>query len=207
METALVIAVAIAVALAYALHAILLLRWCGQWTRNRRLVLWVSQMLFPFTTGLASARLGDEIVLWAYDAGLEIPANASAAVVAALTPLVYTPSYFVLSVGIMIGPAIVIRGRWRVLGSAMTGVVGAWAFGALVFYVSGNLWISSIAAMISWHLGALGAPLALAWRVRAKRKRALGGRACLDCGYDLAGVTLPRCPECGAKRKESAEEH
>ncbi|MFG0275792.1 MAG: hypothetical protein ACF8QF_12130 [Phycisphaerales bacterium] len=51
MEIALALAVVIAVALGFALHAILLLRWCGMWTQNRRLVLWISQMLFPVVTG------------------------------------------------------------------------------------------------------------------------------------------------------------
>ncbi|MFG0275791.1 MAG: hypothetical protein ACF8QF_12125 [Phycisphaerales bacterium] len=104
-----------------------------------------------------------------------------------------------------LGPACAMTKHWLVWGSMFTGLATgfAGAFGGALLWRDDDLAI--LATIIAWHVGALGTPLLPAWRVRAKRKRALGGRACLDCGYDLAGVTLPRCPECGAKRNERHE--
>jgi len=33
-----------------------------------------------------------------------------------------------------------------------------------------------------------------------RRRRRLARGRCVECGYDLAGVTLPACPECGRER-------
>lgn len=55
-----------------------------------------------------------------------------------------------------------------------------------------------------WNLGiplwmpaaACGVISLLLWRsIRRKRRRASG--VCKRCGYDLTGLTAPRCPECG----------
>jgi len=35
------------------------------------------------------------------------------------------------------------------------------------------------------------------WQVRRLKRRLTNG-LCVNCGYDLRGLTLPRCPECGA---------
>lgn len=198
MEVALWIAAAVALSLAYALHGILLLRWCGLWTQNRRLILWVSQMLFPYLTGAFGVAFGAALSEAAFGTPrLGWPVTIVDGFVFASWIL---PSLALATAAFLGGPALALRGRWLVWGSGAVGVATAWLGAAFALVLFGNdneaLW----SALVSWHAGALGVPLAFAWRVRTKRKRALGGRACLDCGYDLTGVTMDRCPECGAKR-------
>jgi hypothetical protein len=206
MEIAVIIAVAIAVALAYALHAILLLRWCGMWTRNRRLVLWVSQMLFPVVTGGAAIWAGGLFSFVVLGEQIWLDWTATPAIALRWAAWVL-PALLGVTCAFVLGPACAMTRHWLVWGSMFSGVAAgfAGAFGGALLWRSDEYAV--LASASGWHLGALGAPLAFAWPIRTKRKRALGGRACLDCGYDLAGVTLPRCPECGAKRKEPTEEH
>jgi hypothetical protein len=62
----------------------------------------------------------------------------------------------------------------------------------------------------TWTLWLLVAALAAFWaglrlwrrRVlcRSRRERHLEGFRCAVCGYIVAGLELPRCPECGALR-------
>jgi len=199
MEIALILLIVIGASLGYGLHGILLLRWCGRWTRNRRLLLWVTQMLFPFTTGLAGAWLGEAAMELLFGSPVVPPRNPALSPI--VLPLSFSPSFALATAAFVLGPALVIRNRPLVLVSAALGVVTAWVGSAGAIQWTGDLGFASFVGVVAWHAGALGAPLAFAWRVRMKRKRALGGRACLDCGYDLTGVTLDRCPECGAKRR------
>lgn len=63
--------------------------------------------------------------------------------------------------------------------------------------VTWTLWLL-VAALVAFWAG-----LRL-WRRRVLRKaqheRQLEGFLCASCGYIVAGLELPRCPECGALR-------
>jgi len=199
MDIALILLIVIGASLGYGLHGILLLRWCGRWTRNRRLLLWVSQMLFPYVTGPALGWVGGTAT--ALVVGEQPGMGWRATWVSALAWATWLlPALLLITAGFVVGPALAMLRRPLVWGSAFVGAPAGWgatiAAGSLTGDPDASVWIG----VLGWHAGALGAPLAFAWRVRMKRKRALGGRACLDCGYDLTGVTLDRCPECGAKR-------
>jgi len=49
--------------------------------------------------------------------------------------------------------------------------------------------------------GLVGAAVALLWLVRFRRRlltrHESDALACRKCGYDLTGIRVPRCPECG----------
>ncbi len=103
-----------------------------------------------------------------------------------------------------------------------TRVVTLWAVGLMVvgLGVIGTMmaWHGFTPASLRWLIGLavlgvpfwLGIPLAAA-RDRKRMRRIVedGGRACLGCGYALAGLGAEgRCPECGegyeAKRNAAA---
>jgi len=48
-----------------------------------------------------------------------------------------------------------------------------------------------------WHYAVFGS--VVLWAVRARMRR-LSGSHCAGCGYDLAGIEGPVCPECGRAR-------
>jgi hypothetical protein len=78
--------------------------------------------------------------------------------------------------------------------------VAAVACGASVAgcWIAGGPWASdsvSSSVSCSWH-GIMAATL-LAWAIRARLRREPAG-LCSACGYDLAGLAAPVCPECGA---------
>jgi hypothetical protein len=100
-----------------------------------------------------------------------------------------------------------VRWTWsRVIGtiasagaSAFGGLLIGWLLrdlGAGVSYFAGTS-----ATMVVWLIATV-----LLWREtpeeRAARLQALGGGGgivCPACGYNLTGLTEPRCPECGAR--------
>ena len=54
--------------------------------------------------------------------------------------------------------------------------------------------IAVVAGLVA--LVALPQVVRWAWRTMRTRSRLSRG-LCIDCGYNLTGVTEPRCPECG----------
>lgn len=202
MEIALTVLAIVGLALAYALHGILLLRWCGLWTQGRRLVLWVSQMLFPFVTGAVGAAFGAALSEAVFGTPrLGWPVTMLDGFIFATWLL---PSIALATAAFVAGPAVALWGRRAVWLAGLVGGATAWLSGAFALVLTGDEDAAIWNTVLGWHAGAILAPLAFAWRVRTKRKAALGGRACLDCGYDLTGVTLDRCPECGARRQAAA---
>lgn len=62
-----------------------------------------------------------------------------------------------------------------------------------------NVYGSSVATIPLWMpLVLVVIPTALAWsrRFRARKRARVG--SCASCGYDMAGVAMGVCPECGA---------
>lgn len=55
------------------------------------------------------------------------------------------------------------------------------------------LWLSWFVAVAAWHAVVLPAMLGWAFRQRPR----VAAVRCSACGYDLRGLTFPRCPECG----------
>jgi hypothetical protein len=45
-----------------------------------------------------------------------------------------------------------------------------------------------------------------AWWVRRRHRARLRRGGCLKCGYDLGGLDVPRCPECGTTRSANTVE-
>ncbi len=53
-------------------------------------------------------------------------------------------------------------------------------------------------AVLAGLVSLLVLPQALRWAWLMLRTRSrLSNGLCIDCGYNLTGVTEPRCPECG----------
>jgi len=199
MNITMAIAAIVGMSLLYALHAILILRWCGMWTQSRRLALWIGQMLFPITTGLAAVVVGSMIgegivaLIPGFPTG---PMSPLYMLTVALPPTVMVTGAFLLT------PLLTMPRRRGVWLGALAGAPVFLLAGGVAFYLMPITGASTLWALLAWHLGALGAPLWLAWRVRKRHMRELAGHLCLDCGYDLSLVTLDRCPECGAKRRD-----
>ena len=100
---------------------------------------------------------------------------------------------------------------WRIviLGAALSLI---WLLGSLhVNQASLSTYPGRMAmwgALYTWFCVFLFAPM---WLNRGKMRRCLrehlvrfGFAVCLDCGYDLRGQTVSRCPECG-KRFDAKE--
>lgn len=88
---------------------------------------------------------------------------------------------------------------WYVTGSRAVAVATIGA--VLILYPAGETFLvrsmppNGLLAVLLWHL-AVAAILAF-WVVRQWRS-IKPDHACQSCGYDLRGLTAPRCPECGA---------
>lgn len=104
----------------------------------------------------------------------------------------------------------VVRWTRRRVGLTLAGSVAALAAGAALGAVASAL-NRQIPPPIAVMIGGGGVPIAwvlltvLVWREtpreRLERLAALGGPAvaCPICGYSLAGLYEPRCPECGSR--------
>ncbi|MBX3386820.1 MAG: hypothetical protein KF768_09635 [Phycisphaeraceae bacterium] len=63
---------------------------------------------------------------------------------------------------------------------------------------------------VGWQLVAFNTPLAVVgvWSLHLRRSRIWASRAnqgrCLECGYDLRGLPVGCCPECGCSSKPAA---
>ena len=53
-------------------------------------------------------------------------------------------------------------------------------------------------AVLAGLVSLLVLPQALRWAwLKLRTRSRLSNGLCIDCGYNLTGVTEPRCPECG----------
>jgi hypothetical protein len=94
---------------------------------------------------------------------------------------------------------------WRV-GLTLLLVLACVTFGVFVGFVINSFqgtfgdFVGSVAAPLAWLVGSV-----VAWRESASERAARATAAnrdavvCPTCGYNLTGLTEPRCPECGAR--------
>lgn len=59
----------------------------------------------------------------------------------------------------------------------------------------------AMTSVVAWHGVVFG--VIVSWAVRTRTRR-LSGSHCAGCGYDLAGIEGPVCPECGRARVTAA---
>jgi hypothetical protein len=97
---------------------------------------------------------------------------------------------------------------WLTVVSGLAGALGAFG-GPLAACLLGRVGITGVAAVMTASasaslLAVCASGLLLAWLFRKRTRRrireslvSLGYAVCLQCGYDLRGLTENRCPECG----------
>ena len=87
--------------------------------------------------------------------------------------------------------------------------------GAIILYRAGTLgdlkWFGVVVVFVTAVTCGCGGFVTL-WRKRIRRRlrialNQLGVRTCLQCGYDLRGLTESRCPECGTPFEPGGEVH
>jgi hypothetical protein len=97
---------------------------------------------------------------------------------------------------------LVLVGMWLIFAPALL-LVGMPLSQSLGYYPVGwrhnPIWIECLEYALSLGYALLCA--VILWKVTSRciRTRQIPPNHCAECGYDLTGLSVPRCPECGTR--------